>query len=180
MEEKYSTTSFIAYSTCILIFNLGELIVSSIFFRFHCCKGSRLGSDARISVDNEMRATSEAKRGCEARTRNELLEIISCSIYNIYSIHPFRYEVCKTKQIHIQKKRACWHRGNIIWHSLAEMCTLLRCPYYSPSGKNYFGEVWNGKQTWNTTTQMGITWETQQSTPTDALKVVFTLMSLAD
>ena len=43
-RKKYSTTSLIAYSTSIVIFNLGELIVSSIFFRFHCCKRSRLGS----------------------------------------------------------------------------------------------------------------------------------------
>lgn len=38
--------------------------------------------------------------------------------------------------------------------------------------------MWNGKETWSVTTQMGITWKIQQSTPIDAHKVVFTLMSL--
>lgn len=38
MEEKNSVTSFIACSTCILILNLVELTVSSIFFRSPRCK----------------------------------------------------------------------------------------------------------------------------------------------
>lgn len=116
----------IACSTCIL--NLAEFIVSSIFFGFHYYKRD----EVRKCLDHKARSMLtmnwEPEKCLWNQNWNNLLEVFMIDTYNRCTIHPHRHDICKTKQILIQKSN--YHQDNGLVSIITQMYSLLFCRHF--------------------------------------------------